>query len=140
MKFAFYSGSLTKASDILAKAREAVAMGLSKDAAVRALTLSPAEIFGVADRLGSIETGKIANLVLASGDLLEDGTRVEQVIVDGNPYEVPAPAAAMAMGEGQGGRPGRAPDAAPQLVPMARDSGDADSVGAAKTDVAQGGG
>ncbi len=97
MKFAFYSGSLTDAGDMLAKAREAVALGLSRDAAIRAFTMSPAEIFGVSDRLGSIEVGKIANLVMASGDIFDEGTRIEQVVVDGEPFEVPAPSDAVAM-------------------------------------------
>ena len=54
------------------------------------MTLSPAEIYGVADRLGSIEKGKIANLVVTSGDLFEERTEVEVIFVDGRKYE-PAP-------------------------------------------------
>ena len=63
VKFAFYSGGITGPKDMLKAAKKSIDAGLSPDAALRALTLSPAEIFGVADRLGSIETGKIANLV-----------------------------------------------------------------------------
>ncbi len=58
------------------------------DAALRALTLSPAEIFGVADRLGSIEAGKIANLVVTDGDLFEEMTKIKIVFVDGNKFEI----------------------------------------------------
>ena len=87
--FALYSGGLDDPDDVLDGAREAVARGLSPDMAVRALTLSPAEIFGVADRLGSIEVGKIANLLVTSGPLLDEGTRVENVFVDGDRFVVP---------------------------------------------------
>jgi imidazolonepropionase-like amidohydrolase len=53
---------------------------------LRALTLSPAEIYGVADRLGSIEKGKIANLVITKGELFDDQTRVQFIFVDGRKY------------------------------------------------------
>jgi imidazolonepropionase-like amidohydrolase len=75
--------------------KRAMEAGLSADEAVRAFTLSNAEIFGVADRLGSIEKGKIANLVITNGDLFEENTRVQWVIVDGRKFEpVPEPAPA----------------------------------------------
>lgn len=61
----------------------AVAYGLSPEDAIRAITLSPAEIFGVSDRLGSIEVGKIANLVLAGGDILDVRTPIRNVIIAG---------------------------------------------------------
>ena len=58
------------------------------------MTLSVAEIYGVADRLGSIERGKIANLVVTKGDLFQDRTEVKYVFVDGvkfEPVEEPLP-------------------------------------------------
>ena len=55
---------------------------------MEALTLVPAEIFGVADRLGSIEEGKIANLVVTSGGLLDEDSRIEMVVVDGELFKV----------------------------------------------------
>lgn len=61
----------------------AAAYGLDKAAALRAVTLSPAEIFGVADRLGSIEPGKIANLVVTDGDILEARTSTRYLFIDG---------------------------------------------------------
>ncbi|PYU38374.1 MAG: amidohydrolase [Acidobacteria bacterium] len=64
VKFAFYSGGITAPKDTLKAAKKSIDAGLAPDAALRALTLSPAEIFGVADRLGSLENGKIANLVV----------------------------------------------------------------------------
>jgi imidazolonepropionase-like amidohydrolase len=57
--------------------------GLPKHEAIKALTLNPAKIFGVEDRLGSITAGKIANLVVTNGDLLETMTRVEMVFIRG---------------------------------------------------------
>jgi imidazolonepropionase-like amidohydrolase len=59
--------------------------GLTEDEALRAVTLSPAQILGVADRLGSIEAGKIANLVVTDGDLLEIRTQVKHLFINGRP-------------------------------------------------------
>jgi hypothetical protein len=90
-KFAFYSGGITAPKDILKAAKKSIDAGLPADAALRALTLSPAEIFGVADRLGSIENGKIANLVVTDGDLFEEKTKINMVFVDGRRFEVREP-------------------------------------------------
>ena len=82
------------------------------------MTLAPAQIFGVADRLGSIEVGKIANLVVASGDLLEEGSRVEMVLVDGERFDAPAAADAPRGRRGQA-----AADAPTTPVAMSQDKG-----------------
>ena len=63
----------------------AAAFGLSKTDAVKAVTLYPAQILNVADRLGSIEAGKMANLVVTDGDLLEIRTRIRYLLIDGRP-------------------------------------------------------
>src|SRR5437588_8923486 len=91
VKFAFYSGGIAAPKDILKAAKKAVDAGLSPDAALRAFTLSAAEIFGVADRLGSIENGKIANLVVTDGDLFEEKTKIKMVFVDGQRFETHEP-------------------------------------------------
>jgi imidazolonepropionase-like amidohydrolase len=91
VKFAFYSGGITAPKDILKSAKKAIDAGLSSDNALRALTLSPAEIFGVADRLGSIEAGKIANLVVTDGDLFNEKTKIKMVFVDGRKFEIREP-------------------------------------------------
>jgi imidazolonepropionase-like amidohydrolase len=87
VKFAFYSDG-AQPQDLLKNARKAVEAGLAADAAVKAFTLDAAEILGVANRLGSIENGKIANLVVTDGDLLGEKTKVKLVFVDGRKFEV----------------------------------------------------
>ncbi|HWH53166.1 MAG TPA: amidohydrolase family protein [Gemmatimonadaceae bacterium] len=89
VKFAFEDGRLTNWSDFLANAGRSVDAGLTADQAVHALTAAPAEIFGVSDRLGTIEAGKVANLAVVRGDLF--GGRVTQIFVDGTPVEAQAP-------------------------------------------------
>ncbi|HWI19313.1 MAG TPA: amidohydrolase family protein, partial [Vicinamibacterales bacterium] len=90
VKFAFYSDGQTPA-DALKGARAAISKGLSTDAALRAMTLAPAEIFGVADRIGSIEKGKIANLLVTKGELFAERPEIQAVFVDGVRYEPPPP-------------------------------------------------
>jgi len=61
----------------------AAAYGLSKPDALKAVTLYPAQIMKVADRLGSVEAGKMANLVVTDGDLLEVRTHIRYLFIDG---------------------------------------------------------
>ena len=61
----------------------AAAYGLPKAEALKAVTLYPAQILGVADRVGSIEQGKLANLVVADGDILEPRTRIRHLFING---------------------------------------------------------
>jgi len=87
VKFAFYDGGLASPKDVLKAVKKSIDAGLPADAALRSLTLSPAEIFGVSDRLGSIEVGKIANLVVTDGDLFEEKTKIKMIFVDGRKFE-----------------------------------------------------
>jgi hypothetical protein len=87
VKFAFYSGGITTPKDIVKAAKKSIDAGLPPDAALRAMTLSGAEIFGVADRTGSVEKGKIANLVVTDGDIFEEKTKVKIIFVDGRKFE-----------------------------------------------------
>jgi hypothetical protein len=87
VKFAFYTGGIERPRDVMRAVKKAIDAGLPADQALRAMTLTPAEIYGVADRLGSIEKGKIANLVVTKGDLFQDRTQVQFVIVDGAKYD-----------------------------------------------------
>ncbi len=61
----------------------AAAFGLSKEDALRSVTLWPAQILGVGDRIGSIEVGKVANLVVTTGDMLEARTDTKYLFIDG---------------------------------------------------------
>ena len=99
VKYAFYSDGLDQARDLQRAVKKAIDAGLPREAAVRALTLSPAELYGVADRLGSIEKGKIGNLVVTRGEIFDDHTKVEMILVDGRKY-TPTPEAAPAGGRG----------------------------------------
>ena len=87
VKFAFYSDGVTNPRDLIRAVKKAVDAGLSEDDAIRALTLAPAEIYGVESRIGSIHAGKIANLVVMDGDLFAEKTRIKYIFVDGNRFE-----------------------------------------------------
>lgn len=69
--------------DLPNHAAMASAFGLSSEEALRSITLSAAEILGVADRIGSLDVGKDASLFIADGDILEITTHVEQVFING---------------------------------------------------------
>jgi len=90
--FAISSEGLDTPKDILKALKKSIDVGLKPADAIRALTLSAAEIYGVASRLGSIDTGKIANLTLVKGDLFDEKSKVEMVFIDGKKY-LPAPEA-----------------------------------------------
>jgi hypothetical protein len=91
VKFAFYFEGIGAPKDALKNAMKAVDAGLAADAALRAFTLNAAEILGVGDRLGSIEPGKIANLVVTDGDPFNEKTKVKMTFVDGHRYDVREP-------------------------------------------------
>ncbi|MGE5814142.1 MAG: amidohydrolase family protein, partial [Acidobacteriota bacterium] len=91
--FAFGSGGLKEPKDFVKNAGKAVREGLPADAAIRALTIDAARIAGVGERLGSIEKGKIANLVVTDGDLFDDKTKIKHVFVDGRLVEIEEPPA-----------------------------------------------
>jgi imidazolonepropionase-like amidohydrolase len=118
VKFAFQSGGLANPADMFANVRREMQNGLTADQAVRAFTVAPAEILGVANRLGSIEVGKIANLTVTRGDLFAADGRVTQVFVDGRMYTPPAPAMA-AGGGGMRGAPGGTAQPTPSAGGMA---------------------
>ncbi len=103
--FALSSGGSLRPAEFLANVRKAVAAGLPRDVALQALTIRPAEIAGVGQQLGSIEAGKIANLVVTEGDLLGDSAKVRAVFVDGARYEVVAPPPAPRGRAGAGAEP-----------------------------------
>ena len=71
------------------EAGNAVAYGMSRDDALRAITLTPAEVFGVADRIGSLQPGKDADVVVWSGDPFEFATQPERVFIRGREMRGP---------------------------------------------------
>lgn len=85
--FAFQSDDAHDVRNLPYQAGYAVAWGLPYDEAIKALTINPAKIFGVENQVGSLEPGKIANVVVADGDPLEPRTVVKHVFIKGQ--EVP---------------------------------------------------
>lgn len=83
VKIAFASYDAHNARNLPYAAGYAVAWGLPYDEALKALTINPAEIWGVADKLGSLDVGKTANVVVANGDPLDVKTDVKHVFIDG---------------------------------------------------------
>jgi imidazolonepropionase-like amidohydrolase len=84
VRFCISSGdSGAHVRDLPVQAGMAAAFGLPKDEALKSVTLYPAQIMNVADRMGSIEAGKIANLVITDGDLLEARTHVRYLFIEG---------------------------------------------------------
>jgi imidazolonepropionase-like amidohydrolase len=86
--FAFEAGALSDPKDFVKNAAKTVQNGLSRDAALRALTLQAATIAGAADRVGSLETGKMANVVVTEGDLFDEKMTIKHVFVDGRPVNL----------------------------------------------------
>ena len=99
--FAFASAGLNEPKDFVRNAARAVKAGLSEDAAIRALTLEAATIAGVGDRLGSLEKGKTANVIVTDGSLFDEKTTVKRVFVEGRWVAIDAAAPAPA-GRGRG--------------------------------------
>ncbi len=83
VKIAFASFDSSASRRLPYEAGNAVPFGLPHDEALRAVTLYPAQIFGVADQLGTIEAGKLANLIVTTGDPLEIQTEVRYLFIKG---------------------------------------------------------
>lgn len=106
MKFAFQDGGMTNLADFLTNANKAVENGLAKDAAIRAMTLNAAEIFGVDKMTGSVEKGKIANLLVSRGDIFAKDKAITHVFIDGRHFEIKAPAISQRPGGANAQTPG----------------------------------
>ncbi len=85
---AFATGDANYVRNLPYHAAQSVAWGLPREEALKALTIGAAEILGVADRLGSIEPGKMANLLIARGDPLEIRTAITHVIIGGRSVDL----------------------------------------------------
>ena len=89
VKFAITTGGDSqKVRNLAQHAAMAAAFGLSREEALKSITLGAAEILGAESRLGSIEPGKDANLVITNGDILEVMTQVRQAFVEGKPVSL----------------------------------------------------
>jgi len=87
VKFAFSTGNGSNARHVPFHAQLAVAYGLPEDAAIKALTIWPAEIFGADKDIGSIAQGKLANLFISTGDPLDLRSQITEIFIKGR--EVP---------------------------------------------------
>ena len=85
--FAIQTQDAHNARNLPYHAASAAAFGLPKEEALKAVTIYPAQIWGVADRLGSLEVGKVANVIVTDGDPLEIRTNVHRVYIAGE--EIP---------------------------------------------------
>ena len=83
VKVALASGAQAQPINLLTAATFAVRHGMSRDKALKAITVTPAEILGIADKVGSLEKGKDADILILSGDPLKVTTRIERVILNG---------------------------------------------------------
>lgn len=88
VKFAFGSFNSQFARNIGYQASAAAAFGLPAEEALKAVTLNAAEIFGVADRIGSIDKGKWADLIVTDGDPLETRTQVRKMFIKGRAVDL----------------------------------------------------
>jgi len=88
VRFAFSSQSSSLAKDLPYQAAKAAAFGLDRREALKGVTINPAQIFGVEHLMGSLEKGKVANVVLADGDILELRTNIKHVFIDGQEMDL----------------------------------------------------
>ncbi|MGP8245021.1 MAG: amidohydrolase family protein [Bryobacteraceae bacterium] len=88
VKFAFGAFENQFVRDLPYQAATAVAFGLPQEQALKAITINPAEIWGVSDQVGSIEKGKVADLVVTTGDILEIQTQVKHVFIKGQDVDL----------------------------------------------------
>jgi imidazolonepropionase-like amidohydrolase len=119
--FAITAGGLSNPADFTKAVRRMVAAGLPVATAVEATTISPAKLLGVDRQLGTLEAGKVANVLVTSGDLYADKTQVKYLFVDGKKQDTDAPRPAGGGGAGRGSfaaslPPGVTPEQALQFL------------------------
>jgi imidazolonepropionase-like amidohydrolase len=124
VRFAFNSGTLVRSQDYIINAARAIEAGLPKEEALKAMTIYPAQIFGLSEQLGSIEKGKIANVVIATGDIFNKDTKVRNIFIDGKlldikPPEMQRPSGPLAAGGRRGERGERGTVIAPETAAIA---------------------
>ncbi len=91
--FSLTSAQLKDQATFLTQVRKAIDRGLSADAALAAVTTTPAKWLGMENRFGTLDKGKVANIVITDGDLFAEKTKLQEVWIDGKRYEVKPPPA-----------------------------------------------
>jgi imidazolonepropionase-like amidohydrolase len=86
--FSFTTDGLENKNHFLRNLRKAVELGLDNETALAALTVNPANLLGISSTHGTLETGKKANIVVADGDIFENGSRILDVWVEGSRFTV----------------------------------------------------
>jgi imidazolonepropionase-like amidohydrolase len=87
IQFAFCTDRLESESDFLKSLRKAVERGLAPESALRALTITPAQLLGLSDQLGTLESGRLASFVVTDGELFDTKTKVVETWVSGQRFE-----------------------------------------------------
>jgi imidazolonepropionase-like amidohydrolase len=90
LTFGFSTGS-AKPGELLGNVRKMVKEGLSEDTALAALTTTPAQILGLTSSMGTVEEGKLGNLVVTKGSIFDEKGEIRYVFVDGRKYEIEPP-------------------------------------------------
>jgi imidazolonepropionase-like amidohydrolase len=88
VQFSLTTAGLEKPGDFLGNVRKAVQLGLDKETALAALTSNPANLLGIDSTHGTLEAGKAANIIVADGDLFENGAKIIDLWVDGSHYRI----------------------------------------------------
>jgi imidazolonepropionase-like amidohydrolase len=88
VKFAFGTFTNEFVRNLPFQAAAAVSFGLPQDEALKAITINPAEIWGQSDKVGSVEKGKWADLLITNGDPLEIQTKIEHVYIEGKEVDL----------------------------------------------------
>ncbi|MHB1167780.1 MAG: amidohydrolase family protein [Longimicrobiales bacterium] len=99
LQFAFTADGISKADEFLNNLRTAVARGLAPDVALAALTVNPARMLGIDAQVGTLERGKLANIVVLDGNLFDDGATIRDVWVEGKRFVINPDAAVDPRGQ-----------------------------------------
>ena len=104
LSFGFSTGGASP-SDLLTNVRKMVDEGLSETAALAALTTTPAQILGLTSSMGTVEVGKMGNLVVTKGSIFDEDGEIQYVFVDGRKYDVEPPKKSSGGGGESGANP-----------------------------------
>jgi len=91
IKFALTSNGLKTPAEVLKNIQKAIKAGLPQEEALKALTLIPARFLGADNILGSLEPGKIANIILTTAEIFKEKAKVKKIFVDGLSFEIKEP-------------------------------------------------